>query len=99
MDLSTVGSIYIGSKPVQGIYLNSLQIWPSLQKSLNVMSKMRDISIGTLNNPILYEQGMALSKGKYYVQYDVVYECIKNTNGVKKDLYKMPTYAKAVDNE
>ena len=97
MDLSTVGSIYIGSKPVQGIYLNSLQIWPTLQKSLNVLSRMANISSGTLNNPISYEQGMSLTKGKYYVQYDVVYECIKSTNGLKKDLYKMSTYATSID--
>lgn len=54
---------------------------------------------GTIDNPIAYEQGKSLTKGKYYTQYDVVYECIKGTSGIKKDLYQMSTYAKSVDNE
>lgn len=57
------------------------------------------IEDGTIDNPIAYEQGKSLTKGKYYTQYDVVYECIKGTSGIKKDLYQMSTYAKSVDNE
>lgn len=53
---------------------------------------------GTADAPVPYEQGMALEKGKYYVQYDVVYECVKGTSGVKKDLYQLTAYATAVDN-
>lgn len=71
------------------------------QETVSGISTMSATTIeeGTIENPIIYEQGMALTKGEYYSQYDVKYECIKNTNGVKKDLYKMTTYAKAIDNE
>lgn len=62
-------------------------------------AKAKSVADGTKEAPSAYSQGIALEKGKYYVQYGVVYECVKATSGVKKDLYQMPTYAKAVDNE
>ena len=34
---------------------------------------------GTLANPIPYNNNMELEEGKYYIQYDVVYLCIRST--------------------
>lgn len=64
----------------------------------SVMSKsVKEPPKGTYLNPIAYGKGDSLSKGKYYTQYGVVYECVKGTSGVKKDLYQMTTYAKPFD--
>lgn len=42
---------------------------------------------GTEDDPIPYEGNMALEQGKYYIQYDVVYLCIRDTgNPVYHDL-------------
>lgn len=42
---------------------------------------------GTLEDPIPYAGGMALENGRYYVQTDVVYLCIRDTgNPVYHDL-------------
>lgn len=43
--------------------------------------------LGTLDNPIPYDGNMELEQGKYYIQYDVVYLCIRDTgNPVYHDL-------------
>jgi len=34
---------------------------------------------GTKNNPIPYNNNMALEEGKYYIQYDVEYYCFRST--------------------
>lgn len=34
---------------------------------------------GTLEDPIPYERNMVLEKGKYYTQFDVLYECITDS--------------------
>lgn len=42
---------------------------------------------GTINDPIPYSGNMALEKGKYYKQYDVIYLCTRDTiNPVYADL-------------
>lgn len=42
---------------------------------------------GTIDNPIPYNNNMVLEQGKYYIQYDVVYLCIRDTgNPVYHDL-------------
>lgn len=35
--------------------------------------------LGTLDNPIAYEGNMTLEEGKYYVQDNIIYACIRNT--------------------
>lgn len=53
---------------------------------------------GTLEDPIPYVQNMLMEKGKYYTQYDVVYECILTTlTGYPSDLRDMPTIAIPVE--
>ena len=42
---------------------------------------------GTIDNPIPYSGNMALEEGKYYIQYDVIYLCTRDTiNPVYADL-------------
>lgn len=42
---------------------------------------------GTLDDPIPYSGNMALEAGKYYIQYDVIYLCTRDTiNPVYADL-------------
>lgn len=52
---------------------------------------------GTAADPISYEQGMALEKGKYYEQSGVVYECIADMpTGMPYDLKDIPAIAEPV---
>lgn len=37
--------------------------------------------LGTINNPIVYKGNMTLEVNKYYLQDDVVYLCIKSSEG------------------
>lgn len=53
---------------------------------------------GTQDDPIPYEQGMSLDKGKYYAQFGVTYECIQASGPLVYDLYQVPALAKAVEN-
>lgn len=34
---------------------------------------------GTIENPIMYNGGLSLEKGKYYIQDSVIYECIRDS--------------------
>lgn len=51
---------------------------------------------GTREDPIPYEQGMALELGKYYTQYGVVYECIQASGPLVYDLKDVPALARPV---
>lgn len=52
---------------------------------------------GTREDPIPYEQGMALELGKYYTQYGVVYECIQASGALVYDLKDVPALARPVE--
>lgn len=52
---------------------------------------------GTLEDPVPYEQGMALELGKYYTQYGVVYECIQASGALVYDLKDVPALARPVE--
>lgn len=52
---------------------------------------------GTLEDPIPYVQQMSIEKGKYYIQYDVVYIAIQSTlTGQPYDLRDMPSIVQPV---
>ena len=52
---------------------------------------------GTLEDPIPYTQQMSIEKGKYYIQYDVVYIAIQSTlTGQPYDLRDMPSIVQPV---
>lgn len=52
---------------------------------------------GTLEDPIPYQQQMAIEKGKYYIQYDVVYIAIQNMpTGMPYDLNQIPSIVQPV---
>lgn len=52
---------------------------------------------GTLGDPIPYVQQMAIEKGKYYIQYDVVYIAIQNMpTGMPYDLSQIPSIVQPV---
>ena len=52
---------------------------------------------GTLENPIPYVQQMAIEKGKYYIQYDVVYLAIQDMpTGMPYDLSQIPSIVQPV---
>ena len=72
--------------------------WKPSQDTLSLWKKVQAEHAGTLEDPIPYEQGMALEKGKYYTQYDVIYECIMGTEtGQPYDLYQLNTLVTPVD--
>lgn len=52
---------------------------------------------GTLDDPIPYVQQMAIEKGKYYIQYDVVYIAIQDMpTGMPYDLSQIPSIVQPV---
>lgn len=52
---------------------------------------------GTLEDPIPYTQQMSIEKGKYYIQYDVVYIAIQNMpTGMPYDLNQIPSIVQPV---
>lgn len=52
---------------------------------------------GTLEDPIPYQQQMSIEKGKYYIQYDVVYIAIQNMpTGMPYDLSQIPSIVQPV---
>ena len=52
---------------------------------------------GTLEDPIPYQQQMSIEKGKYYIQYDVVYIAIQNMpTGMPYDLNQIPSIVQPV---
>ena len=52
---------------------------------------------GTLEDPIPYQQQMAIEKGKYYIQYDVVYIAIQDMpTGMPYDLNQIPSIVQPV---
>lgn len=52
---------------------------------------------GTLQDPIPYVQQMSIEKGKYYIQYDVVYIAIQNMpTGMPYDLNQIPSIVQPV---
>lgn len=53
---------------------------------------------GTLADPIPYERNMVLEKGKYYTQFDVLYECITDSIvGYDADLTELLSLLKIVE--
>lgn len=53
---------------------------------------------GTLADPIPYERNMVLEKGKYYTQFDVLYECITDSIvGYDVDLSGLLSLVKVVE--
>lgn len=73
--------------------------WKPSQYTLSLWKKVDDEGhAGTQDDPIPYEQGMSLEKGKYYSQYGVTYECIQASGPLVYDLYQVPAIAKAVEN-
>lgn len=52
---------------------------------------------GTLEDPIPYQQQMAIEKGKYYSQYGVVYLAVQNMpTGMPYDLSQIPSIVQPV---
>lgn len=65
----------------------SLALWKKVDAEGNA---------GTREDPIPYEQGMALELGKYYTQFGVVYECIQASGALVYDLKDVPALARPV---
>lgn len=58
---------------------------PDITASL--YAEINETADGTLENPIPYNNNMALEQGKYYIQHDVIYLCTRDTiNPVYNDL-------------
>lgn len=72
--------------------------WEPGATTLSLWKKVDDEGhIGSLDDPIPYEQGMALEKDKYYIQYGVVYICIQSSGAQVYDLYQIPSIVTPVD--
>lgn len=51
---------------------------PSIYTS-SLYEEINETSSGSLEDPIPYNNNMALETGKYYIQDNVIYKCIRNT--------------------
>ena len=52
---------------------------------------------GTLDDPIPYVQQMSIEKGKYYIQYDIIYLAIQDMpTGMPYDLNQIPSIVQPV---
>ena len=45
----------------------------------SLFSKVDETHKGTIDDPIPYEKNMEIYEGKYYIQYDVIYLCIRSS--------------------
>ena len=52
---------------------------PGTAGTESLFSKVDETHKGTIDDPIPYEKNMEIYKGLYYVQYDVVYLCIRDS--------------------
>lgn len=89
MDFSAIKDLYIGSAPVQSAWLNGSKVWgrnpavlenqpPSIDTAA-LYEEINDTHAGTLEDPIPYNNNMALEEGKYYSQDGVTYLCTRST--------------------
>ena len=58
---------------------------PGTTGTESLFEVINETHTGTINDPIPYSGNMALEKGKYYKQYDVIYLCTRAT--------EIPVYA------
>ena len=52
---------------------------PGTSGTESLFSKVDETHKGTIDDPIPYEQNMEIYKGLYYIQYDVIYLCIRDS--------------------
>ena len=45
----------------------------------SLFSKVDETHKGTIDDPIPFEQNMEIYNGLYYIQYDVIYHCIRDS--------------------
>ena len=83
MLLDNVKDISISNRPAKEAWLNNTKVWskdpynipPAIKSAYSLISEHD----GTPADPIPYERNMVLEKGKYYTQFDVLYECITDS--------------------
>lgn len=56
-----------------------LSIYPPSIDTASLYTEVNLVDDGTIDNPITYNNNMALVNGKYYIQDDVIYLCIRDT--------------------
>ena len=52
---------------------------PGTAGTESLFSKVDETHNGTVDDPIPYEKNMEIYKGLYYIQYDVIYLCIRDS--------------------
>lgn len=52
---------------------------PGTAGTESLFSKVDESHAGTLDDPVPYEQNMEIYQGTYYIQYDVIYLCIRSS--------------------
>lgn len=63
----------------QPTYIFVAHYVPSTAGTESLFSKVDDTHKGTIDDPIPYEKNMEVYKGLYYIQYDVIYLCIRDS--------------------
>lgn len=56
-----------------------LSAYPPSIDTASLYTEVNLVDDGTIDNPIPYNNNMALESGKYYIQDDVIYLCIRDT--------------------
>lgn len=65
-------------KTIQDNILVQEQYPPSIETA-SLYTEINEKYEGTIENPIPYNGNMALEEGKYYVQDNIIYKCIRST--------------------
>jgi hypothetical protein len=52
---------------------------PGTAGTESLFSKVDESHAGTLDDPVPYDQNMEIYQGTYYIQYDVIYLCIRSS--------------------
>lgn len=56
-----------------------LEIYPPSTDTASLYEEINETNAGTIDDPIPYNNNMELFKGKYYIQNEIKYLCIRNT--------------------
>ena len=56
-----------------------LSVYPPSIDTASLYTEVNLVDDGTIDNPIAYNNNMALEEGKYYIQDDVIYLCTRDT--------------------
>ena len=71
--------------------------YPPSTDTLSLYEVIQEQSTGTKDDPIAYVRNMALEHGKFYTQYDILYECYNAMQAMPYDLKDLAAHVRVVE--